>query len=71
MGLSVRKISYQRYRNHKDILDISITKEHYEFISKLTLEESYNLFKDTVKKEQIIPYTVSFEDAFIALTGKY
>ena len=64
-------IDIEKFRNHKDILDISITKEHYEFISKLTLEESFNLFKDTTPKECIIPYTVSFEDAFIALTGKY
>ena len=53
------------------ILDISITKESYEIITRLTLEESKKYFQGITLSENIIPYDVSFEDAFIALTGKY
>ena len=53
------------------ILDISITKESYEIITRLTLEESKKYFQGITLSENIIPYNVSFEDAFIALTGKY
>ncbi len=58
-------------KKDEKILDISITKESYEIITRLSLEEYKKYLQDAALSENIVPYNVSFEDAFIALTGKY
>ncbi len=58
------------FEKDSKILDISITKENYNIISKISPSEVGSFFEN-INKEQIKEYDVTFEDAFIALTGKY
>ncbi len=60
-----------KIENNNKVLDISITKDSYNVIAKVNHDESGSFFAPAVNSDYIGMYDVSFEDAFIALTGKY
>ncbi len=60
-----------KIEKHEKVLDISITKENYNIISKVNEKDADSFFAAITDKGNIGKYDVSFEDAFIALTGKY
>ena len=53
------------------ILDISLSSSSYEVISRVPNSEASDFFKNANIVDNFEEYEISFEDAFIALTGKY